>query len=77
MREELLNDAQSEEDLLTPDETATDAALLADHGLRPRTLAEFVGQSELKSHLRVILGAASKRRDAVDHLLFAGPPGLG
>lgn len=77
MREELLNDAQSDEDLLSPDETITDAELLADHGLRPRTLAEFVGQTELKSHLRVILGAASKRRDAVDHLLFAGPPGLG
>ena len=77
MREELLNESESEADLLSPSETETDTELLAEPGLRPRTLAEFVGQAELKSHLRVILGAASKRRDAVDHLLFAGPPGLG
>lgn len=76
MREEILNEPGAD-DLLTPSETESDAELLAELGLRPRTLAEFVGQSELKSHLRVILGAASKRRDAVDHLLFAGPPGLG
>lgn len=77
MREELLQDNQTDEDLLSSTETDSDAELLSEHGLRPRTLAEFVGQRELKSHLRVILGAASKRRDAVDHLLFAGPPGLG
>ena len=77
MREELLNESEPEADLLSPSETETDTELLAEPGLRPRTLAEFVGQTELKSHLRVILGAASKRRDAVDHLLFAGPPGLG
>ncbi len=45
--------------------------------LRPRTLGEFVGQSELKGHLDVLLGAARNRREPVDHLLFAGPPGLG
>ena len=77
MREELLNESQTNTDLLSPAETDTDSELLAEPGLRPRILAEFVGQSELKSHLRVILSAAAKRRDAVDHLLFAGPPGLG
>ncbi len=46
-------------------------------GLRPRNLGEFVGQSELKGHLGVMLGAARKRREATDHMLFAGPPGLG
>jgi len=46
-------------------------------GLRPRTLAEFVGQSELKEHLEIILEAARRRGQAADHLLFAGPPGLG
>ena len=46
-------------------------------GLRPRALAEFVGQSELKEHLSVVLEAARRRNQAVDHLLFAGPPGLG
>ena len=46
-------------------------------GLRPKTLAEFVGQSELKERLEVILQGARGRREAADHLLFAGPPGLG
>jgi holliday junction DNA helicase RuvB len=46
-------------------------------GLRPRRLAEFVGQGELKEHLGIILEAARRRSQAVDHLLFAGPPGLG
>ncbi len=46
-------------------------------GLRPRTLAEFVGQSQLIEHLGIVLQAARRRRQPVDHLLFAGPPGLG
>jgi Holliday junction DNA helicase RuvB len=45
--------------------------------LRPRTLEEFVGQAELKDHLRIILEAARRRGQAADHLLFGGPPGLG
>ncbi len=46
-------------------------------GLRPRSLDEFVGQTELKERLGVILDAARARGQAADHLLFAGPPGLG
>ena len=46
-------------------------------GLRPRTLADFIGQVELKDHLAIVLGAAKLRGQAADHLLFAGPPGLG
>jgi len=46
-------------------------------GLRPRLLDDFVGQRELKDHLGIILEAARRRGQAVDHLLFAGPPGLG
>ena len=46
-------------------------------GLRPRQLDDFVGQRELKEHLGIILEAARRREQAVDHLLFAGPPGLG
>jgi len=45
--------------------------------LRPRRLAEFVGQPGLKANLDIILGAARRRGQAADHLLFAGPPGLG
>jgi Holliday junction DNA helicase RuvB len=46
-------------------------------GLRPRSLAEFVGQSELVGHLSIVLEAARRRGHPSDHLLFAGPPGLG
>jgi Holliday junction DNA helicase RuvB len=46
-------------------------------GLRPRLLADFVGQRELKEHLAIVIEAARRRGQAVDHLLFAGPPGLG
>jgi Holliday junction DNA helicase RuvB len=46
-------------------------------GLRPARLAEFVGQREVKDHLSIVLEAARKRRQAADHVLLAGPPGLG
>src|SRR2546430_551396 len=46
-------------------------------GLRPRHLDEFVGQTEVKEHLSIVLEAARRRGQPVDHVLFAGPPGLG
>jgi Holliday junction DNA helicase RuvB len=46
-------------------------------GLRPRRLSEFVGQRELKEHLSIVLEAAKRRGQSADHLLLAGPPGLG
>src|SRR5436190_22606330 len=49
----------------------------ADGHLRPQLLAEFVGQSKIKSNLRVFIQAAKSRGEALDHVLFAGPPGLG
>jgi len=50
---------------------------LEEVGLRPRTLKEFIGQAELVEHLGIVLQAARQRGQPVDHLLFAGPPGLG
>src|SRR6266545_670546 len=52
-----------------------DAAL--DLSLRPRTLDEFVGQARVKEQLSVALEAAKGRGEALDHVLLAGPPGLG
>lgn len=49
----------------------------ADHSLRPRALQEFIGQRALKANLEVFLEAARKREEALDHVLLAGPPGLG
>ncbi len=45
--------------------------------LRPRDLDEFVGQKKLKEKLRIFVQAAKQRGEALDHVLFAGPPGLG
>src|SRR6266513_1665162 len=46
-------------------------------GLRPKHLDDFVGQPELREHMEILIGAAQKRGEPVDHTLFAGPPGLG
>jgi Holliday junction DNA helicase RuvB len=72
VREEFLdpNMRESDDELVTTE-------LDPESGLRPQALDEFVGQSELKEHLNIVLEAARKRGQSVDHLLFAGPPGLG
>ncbi len=54
-----------------PEESGADAAL------RPGQLEEFVGQGQVKTSLRIAIDAARQRGDALDHLLFFGPPGLG
>ena len=46
-------------------------------GIRPKRLADFVGQQMLREKLEIILEAARRRDQPVDHVLFAGPPGLG
>ena len=70
MRDELLSPKLSDEDTNFNSEVDM-------RGLRPNSLKDFVGQTELKEHLEIILGAARKRDKPSDHLLFAGPPGLG
>ena len=57
--------------VLSPGEEAEEMSL------RPRRLAEFIGQAQLKEHLSIMLEAARRRGEPVDHMLFAGPPGLG
>src|SRR4051812_28530278 len=48
-----------------------------ERSLRPRTLSDFVGQERVKEQLSIALEAAKARGEALDHVLFAGPPGLG
>jgi len=48
-----------------------------DRALRPKSLDEFIGQAEARSNLRVFIESARRRKDAMDHTLFFGPPGLG
>jgi len=64
------------DELLEPG-PAGDDEVVEEVGLRPRRLSEFVGQRALKEHLSIVLEAARRRGQPADHLLFAGPPGLG
>jgi Holliday junction DNA helicase RuvB len=48
-----------------------------DRSLRPRTLSAFIGQEAVKTQLRIFLDACLQRGEALDHVLLAGPPGLG
>src|SRR5262249_16855446 len=50
---------------------------LFEERLRPRTLAEMIGQDRLRENLAVFIRAARARGEALDHILFHGPPGLG
>ncbi len=45
--------------------------------LRPQTLDDYIGQSKVKENLKIYIEAAKQRHDALDHVLFYGPPGLG
>ncbi len=56
---------------LSPEESRFEASL------RPAQLAEYIGQSKVKDNLRVFMKAALKRREALDHILLTGPPGVG
>ncbi|MFM1814449.1 MAG: ATP-dependent helicase, component of RuvABC resolvasome [Pseudomonadota bacterium] len=60
--------------ILTGQSVETDAA---DTSIRPQSLGDFVGQEQARANLRVFIEAARSRGDALDHVLFAGPPGLG
>ena len=63
----------TDERLTTPNRRPEDV----DAALRPKTLEEFVGQQAARDNLRVFIDAARRRGDALDHVLFFGPPGLG
>ena len=64
-----------EEGLLTGGTTPEDEVI--ESGLRPRTMEEFIGQGPLKERLAILIEAAKGRGEAIDHVLFSGPPGLG
>lgn len=64
----------SDERIITPEFAQGDTP---EQSLRPLSLADFVGQKKLRSNLSVFIEAARGRGDALDHVLFFGPPGLG
>jgi Holliday junction DNA helicase RuvB len=49
----------------------------AEMALRPQTLDEFIGQKQVRENLKIFIAAARARKEALDHVLFHGPPGLG
>src|SRR5512147_1663860 len=61
--------------IIAPQTTEDD--FLFESTLRPRALAEYVGQEKAKGNLRVFIDAARGRKEALDHVLLYGPPGLG
>jgi Holliday junction DNA helicase RuvB len=59
---------------LDPEAKPTDRV---DHALRPQMLNDLIGQEQVKENLSILISAARKRSEALDHVLFYGPPGLG
>ena len=64
-----------EKRMITTDVTEEDFPL--EGNLRPQTLEEYIGQEKTKKTLKIYIEAAKQRKDALDHVLFYGPPGLG
>jgi Holliday junction DNA helicase RuvB len=60
--------------LLAPDRRPDD---IGDTAMRPQSLSEFTGQQHARGNLQIFIDAARKRGEALDHVLFVGPPGLG
>ena len=60
--------------MVTPERREEDAA---ESSLRPQRLAEFIGQEQARKNLGIFIAAARGRKEALDHVLFVGPPGLG
>jgi len=65
----------SEDRLISPDAVAEE--LSQDRALRPKLLTEYVGQQEVCEQMDIFIRAARQRREALDHVLIFGPPGLG
>ena len=62
--------------LVTP-ETLDMEDVESEFSLRPTTMSEYIGQEKVKNQLSIYIQAARQREEALDHVLFYGPPGLG
>ena len=61
--------------IINPDSTQDDIA--SEQSIRPSSISEFVGQKDIKDNLKIYIKAAKQRKEALDHVLLFGPPGLG
>lgn len=66
---------QTAKSILSPATSSVESEI--EIGLRPQTLAEFVGQNDIKENLSIFIGAAKKRNEPIEHVLLYGNPGLG
>ena len=69
------NEFDFENRMVMPEYSPEDAEV--ENPLRPRTLSEYIGQEKVKENLSVFIEAAKQRKEALDHVLLYGPPGLG
>ena len=69
------NEFDFENRMVAPEYSPEDAEV--ENPLRPRTLSEYIGQEKVKENLSVFIEAAKQRKEALDHVLLYGPPGLG
>ena len=65
---------ETEDRLVNPKPRSDDSL---DYALRPKYLDKFIGQERIKENLSILISAAKKREEALDHVMFYGPPGLG
>lgn len=70
-----MSEMDFENRIVAPEYTPEDVD--ADYSLRPKTLAEYIGQDKVKENLSIYIKAAAMRHEALDHVLLYGPPGLG
>ncbi|CAN5389004.1 Holliday junction branch migration DNA helicase RuvB [soil metagenome] len=71
------SDGGSADELLQPEMMGSEAEIAFEGALRPKSLAEFVGQQRVRGQLQLLLDAATIQNRTPDHILLAGPPGLG
>ena len=67
--------SSAEERILSPEDSVDD--LVVETSLRPKTMDEYIGQPAMREKLGIFLEAARRRKEALDHTLIFGPPGLG
>ncbi|WP_124100867.1 Holliday junction branch migration DNA helicase RuvB [Ruminococcus sp. Marseille-P6503] len=71
------SDFDIENRIVAPKQIEADTTDDFEVSLRPKTLAEYIGQEKVKENLSIYIQAAKKRGDSLDHILLYGPPGLG
>lgn len=68
---------EKEEKIVSPELSSDSEEVIIDNTLRPRSWNEFLGQEKVKRGLKILISAAKKRKEPIDHTLLYGPPGIG